>query len=371
MNVSMFEANIRIVGGLLSAFALSGDGRFVSKAYDMASRFLANFETVFPDNSVDLMKRLTMSDAQIRATPKAFEGERAVNIAQAGTLSLEFAYLSHIIKDPVFKERALGVIEALSQMSTTKPGLYPITIFPHLKAQPDDFYTVGGMGDSFYEYLFKYWVMTNKKDEMHLKMWNAAVNGIKEHLIQVRNRRSYIVQLHRGEPEPVMEHLACYLPGTLALAAYHQGNDDLLALAADLTDTCYQMYHRQAKGISPEKCKVPGLEPVEDQKHYLLRPEVVESIFLMWRVTRDIKYRQWGYEIALAIEKHCKISGGGYAGLADVSNTNNLAFNDRQESFFLAETLKYLFLLFGPDDVLPIDKWIFNTEAHPLPIIFH
>ena len=43
--------------------------------------------------------------------------------------------------------------------------------------------------------------------------------------------------------------------------------------------------------------------------------------------------------------------------------------NDVQESFFLAETLKYLYLLFADDSLLPLDQWVFNTEAHPLPVI--
>lgn len=42
--------------------------------------------------------------------------------------------------------------------------------------------------------------------------------------------------------------------------------------------------------------------------------------------------------------------------------------DDTQQSFFLAETLKYLFLLFSDDDVIPLDQYVFNTEAHPLPI---
>lgn len=110
------------------------------------------------------------------------------------------------------------------------------------------------------------------------------------------------------------------------------------------------------------------MEPLPGDAHYLLRPEVVESLFIMWRITKDPKYRRWGYEIALNIEKHCKVHSGGYAGLANVNGETG-AFNDRQESFFLAETLKYLFLLFGPDEILPLDKWVFNTEGHPLPII--
>lgn len=102
-------------------------------------------------------------------------------------------------------------------------------------------------------------------------------------------------------------------------------------------------------------------------KYWSQRPEVIESLFVMWRLTHDPKYRRWGLEIAQSIEKWSRIPSGGYAGISDITS-EPIIYNDRQESYFLAETLKYLYLLFGPDDLMPLDKWVFNTEAHPFPI---
>lgn len=99
-----------------------------------------------------------------------------------------------------------------------------------------------------------------------------------------------------------------------------------------------------------------------------MRPEVVESIFVMYRITKDPKYRQWGLEIAESIEKYAKVETGGYVGLRNV-NEVPVEQTDRQESFFLAETLKYLYLLFCSTDYVSLDEFVFNTEAHPLPII--
>ena len=94
------------------------------------------------------------------------------------------------------------------------------------------------------------------------------------------------------------------------------------------------------------------------------RPETVEALFYLYRLTKDPKYREWGWEIFQAFERSTKISSGGYAELRDA---NRGTFDDKMESFFLSETLKYLFLLFGDDDsVLSLDEWVFNTEAHPL-----
>ncbi|KDN37775.1 hypothetical protein RSAG8_09930, partial [Rhizoctonia solani AG-8 WAC10335] len=43
-------------------------------------------------------------------------------------------------------------------------------------------------------------------------------------------------------------------------------------------------------------------------------------------------------------------------------------WEDKQETFLLSETLKYLFLLFSDSTVLPLDEVVFNTEAHPFPV---
>jgi len=89
----------------------------------------------------------------------------------------------------------------------------------------------------------------------------------------------------------------------------------------------------------------------------------VESLFILYRITGDKKYQEWGYKIFLAIEKYCRTESA-YSGLNDVG-VQNPTFNDRMESFFLAETLKYLYLLFSPTHVIPLDEFVFNTEAHP------
>lgn len=102
--------------------------------------------------------------------------------------------------------------------------------------------------------------------------------------------------------------------------------------------------------------------------HNLLRPETVESLFYMYRFTKDKKYREWGWQIFRAFMKYTKIDGG-FSSINNVKSPSNPGFKDKLESFFLAETLKYLFLLFSDDPkLIPLDKYVFNSEAHPLPI---
>jgi len=100
---------------------------------------------------------------------------------------------------------------------------------------------------------------------------------------------------------------------------------------------------------------------------YMLRPETIESLFIAYRLTGDQRYRDHGWRIFQAIEKHCRVEAGGYATIINVDE-NPSRQEDKMETFFLSETLKYLYLLFESSDVIPLDRYVLNTEAHPLPI---
>ena len=91
----------------------------------------------------------------------------------------------------------------------------------------------------------------------------------------------------------------------------------------------------------------------------------------MYQITHDKKYQEYGWKIFQAFEKYTKVETGGYVSLNNVLNANNPRpgeGRDKMESFFLGETLKYLYLLFTDEQIIPLDKYVFNTEAHPLPI---
>lgn len=79
------------------------------------------------------------------------------------------------------------------------------------------------------------------------------------------------------------------------------------------------------------------------------------------------RYREWGWDIFEAFEKYTKVDSGGYTSLDDVTVVPPRR-RDKMETFFLGETLKYLYLLFGDNKMIPLDEFVFNTEAHPLPI---
>lgn len=187
-------------------------------------------------------------------------------------------------------------------------------------------------------------------------------------------------------------------------------------LARGLMKTCWGMYKVTKTGLAPEivwfevddvalqprgKDNTPSSSSNDDalwekdytinplDAHNLQRPETVESLFMMWRITQDTLYREWGWEIFQAFNKHTLVEDGeGYSSVNDV-NSVLPSMRDNMESFWLvsqihlskffprgradalfqAETLKYLYLLFSPEDLLPLKRVVFNTEAHVLPKI--
>ncbi|ETO30502.1 hypothetical protein RFI_06617 [Reticulomyxa filosa] len=178
------------------------------------------------------------------------------------------------------------------------------------------------------------------------------------------------------------DHLVCFLGGTLALSSLNTNNPNSQAhlnWGKELTKTCASIYFNNDKqGLAPEivyfhsqsdKSATKDFEIHHQDRFSLLRPETVESIFYLWRITHDEKYRKWGYEIFKNFRNNARVSNG-YASIDDVTvGKASINYRDSMESFFLAETMKYLYLLFCEDDFVGLDKYVFNTEAHPLPIL--
>jgi hypothetical protein len=99
----------------------------------------------------------------------------------------------------------------------------------------------------------------------------------------------------------------------------------------------------------------------------LLRPEAAESLFVLHQITGNPIYREWGWQMFLAINKYCRLPYG-FGAYPDVRSELRTP-DDNQESFFFAETLKYLYLLQSPTHDVSLQRIVFNTEAHPLRIL--
>ncbi|RHY02902.1 hypothetical protein DYB36_011278 [Aphanomyces astaci] len=205
-----------------------------------------------------------------------------------------------------------------------------------------------------------------------------SVTGIMDKLVG-RTKKSGWVFLGElevnGDLTPKMDHLVCFMPGMLALGYMHGMPSSHLDLAKALGRTCFEMYNQMASNLAPEIAYFNTVDDSNDiQVHAsdafnILRPETVESLMVLYRVTRDDTYREWGKVIFRAFEQHCRLPQGGYSSVNHVdSPAPNKFFRREMESFFMAETLKYFYLLFSDESVVPLDQFVFNTEAHPFPI---
>mmetsp|Transcript_29759 Transcript_29759/g.95703 ORF Transcript_29759/g.95703 Transcript_29759/m.95703 type:complete len:235 (+) Transcript_29759:253-957(+) len=233
------------------------------------------------------------------------------------------------------------------------------------------------MGDSYYEYLLKMWIQGGKTQAVrrYLNMWERSMDQMIDQLVQYSSPGgyAYVAERKNGRLYRKMDHLACFVPGMLALGApdVPKKADKYMKVAGEIMRTCYQFYKMQPTGLSAEMYNFPeNGDMVSGAHHNLLRPETVESLTIMWRRTGNNIFREWGWEIFQSFEKHCRVPTGGYAGIKDVRKPVPVQ-DDTMQSFWLAETMKYFYLLFSSDEVISLDEWVFNTEAHPLKIIKH
>ncbi|KAI1303826.1 glycoside hydrolase family 47 protein [Xylaria venustula] len=415
-DVNTFETTIRMLGGLLSAHYLTTklpdaasrrDSVYLAKAIELADRLLPAYESRsgIPYASVHLSKAkglISHADGGSSST------------AEAGTLQLEMKYLSYLTGNDTYWRKAERVMKALDDNHASN-GLVPIFVHPESGRFTSREIRLGSRGDSYYEYLVKQFLQTSGQEPVYQGMWEEALDGIQKHLITTTKHSGlkFVAELPQGIGEPLspkMDHLVCFLPGLIALGAtrghtlakartwpsWDDKKENQIQLARDLTKTCWGMYAVTKTGLAPEiawfHAKEEDLRPAPGDRltaptrdslsawkkdyivkpldaHNLQRPETVESLFIMWRITEDPIYREWGWKIFKAFEKHTKLSERqGYTSVNDV-NAVPPPPRDNMESFWLAETLKYLYLLFSPNDFLPLTEVVFNTEAHIFPVL--
>lgn len=361
---SVFETTIRVVGGLLSAYDLSEDKVFLEKARDIADRLLPAWNTPsgIPYNVINL--------ARGNAHNPGWTGGNSI-LADSGTEQVEFIALSQRTGDPKYQQKVENVISAINR-TFPDDGLLPIYINPHSGTSSYSAITFGAMGDSFYEYLLKVWIQGNKTAAVrpYREMWERSMKGLLS-LIRKTTPSSftYICEKSGHSLTDKMDELACFAPGMLALGSFGYGPEEsqkFLTLAEELAWTCYNFYQSTPTKLAGENYFFhAGQDMSVGTSWNILRPETVESLFYLWRLTGNKTYKEWGWNIFQAFEKNSRIESG-YVGLKDV---NSGVKDNMMQSFFLAETLKYLYLLFSPSSVISLDEWVFNTEAHPIRIV--
>ncbi|MDE2496676.1 MAG: glycoside hydrolase family 47 protein [Xanthomonadaceae bacterium] len=338
IDVKVFEINIRLLGGLLSGYQLTHDPVLLKKAEDLGTRLLPAFDspTGLPYRFVNLRT------GKVHGTVS--------NPAETGTLILEFGTLGKLTGKPVFYAKAKRALIATFERRS-KIGLVGAGINVETGAWTDTDSSISGGIDSYYEYLWKCWRLFGDKD--CLRMWKASISAANRYLADDFHGELWYghADMNTGR-RTATEYgaLDAFFPGLLALSGD-------VKRAARLQDSSFRMWNLY--GIEPEVLDYRAMKIAYDG--YALRPEIVESTFYLHHYTHDPKYLGMGRTMFDDFVKYCR-SDAGYAALKSVVTKQQ---KDDMESFVLAETFKYYWLLFHPQS-LDFNAVTFNTEAHLL-----
>ncbi|KAF1976193.1 seven-hairpin glycosidase [Bimuria novae-zelandiae CBS 107.79] len=425
--VDSFETTIRYLGGLVSLVDLYDAGvipedvitkeardTILEQAVALANALAPAYDTPtgMPWPRIDFTASKGVLDPPASSPKNAKHKNSAIGPARAGSSILENRVLTRLTGDPIYARNSTLAWAPLvwSKWLRTYSGLVdaPIDIITGEPVGRQRHWDAGH--DSYYEYLMKITLLAPPFDpylEQYKEQFVKAARSLRENYASrsasAPNHTMQHLYLARGHEKWFINrqsHLACFAPGTLLLASKFYGKEyeNLGLFAVALLEGCRHTYDSTPSKIGPEAWSwIPKFgydEPVyspttrrakeewrasgfwSTDTQYKGRPEYIESLFYAYRITGESRFREWAWDAFVAIDKHCKAPYG-YAQLADVyrvdpgqwSGDGKDRWTDMQESFWAAETLKYLWLTFSNANVASLDRWVFSTEGHPFRMI--
>ena len=338
-------------------------------------------------------------------------------IAEIGSLTLEFTRLSQLTGDPKFYDaiqRITDVFEA-AQSKTYIPGLWPVLLMGKSLIFKDTTFTLGAMADSLYEYFPKQHMLLGGLTQQYKNMYEGAIIALQQNLffrpmipdnddILISGSGRWDEKSQKLIRDPQGQHLGCFAGGMVAIGTKLFDRPDELTVARKLVDGCIWAYDSMITGIMPETfhsipCEdpadctwdlkkwhdaialrqrdteatskmssvdrlryfietrrlIPGYFAIGDRR-YILRPEAIESVFILYRLTGDKYLQEAAWRMFQAIEKHTRTEIA-HAAIDDVT-VETPQKDNRMESFWLAETLKYFNLVFSTPDVVSLDEYV-------------
>ncbi|KAE9966406.1 hypothetical protein BLS_007029 [Venturia inaequalis] len=421
--LNVFETTIRYLGGLLAAYDIS-EGKYpilLAKAIAIGDMLYLAFDT--PDRMP--IARWNWRDNLSGAAQSA--GTMVLS-AEIGSMTLEFTRLSQLTGNPKYYDAVQRIMDHLqaAQKRTAIPGLWPLAFNVYeLNFYKGSTFTMGGMADSLYEYIPKEYLMLGGLAHQYQDMYENFIEAAKKYLffrpLTPDNRHVLIsgtVQASSSSAPTLNtegQHLTCFVGGIVGIASRIFNRPQDLETAKKLVEGCIWAYESTPSGIMPEIFKAvkcydaencpwseeewysaivreapfvdstvpeakmtiteraeeiiketllpPGFTQVRDTR-YILRPEAIESVFILYRITGDTRYQDIAWQMFTSIDRVCKTEIS-YAAIHTVLEKDPPPA-DSSESFWMAETLKYFYLIFSEPDVISLDDYVFNTEAHPL-----
>ena len=362
--VNVFETNIRHLGGLLAAYELSGDKRLLNKAKEVGEMLYHAFDT--PNHMP-----ITRWEFHAAGEGKLQLADPQVLLAEIGSMSMEFTRLSQLTGDPKWYDAVTRVTKELEKQQdhTKLPGLWPIVVNARkMDFAEDNAFTLSSMADSTYEYLGKMHALLGGQDPAYKKMYEKAMTAAIEHVLYRPMTPDDSDMLGSGFvrvegttvfTDPELQHLGCYTGGMFALGGKIFAKEDHVAIGRKLTDTCVWAYKNNPAGIMPEvshlvKCAnttechwdekkwhaditsradlqkeadplrniaglrlPPGFASIEDRR-YILRPEAIESVFMLYRISGEQSWQAAGWYMWTSIMRVTDTDIGN-AALLDIS----------------------------------------------------
>ena len=317
--INLFEVTIRYLGGLLAAYDLSQESVLLRKAVELGDTLYATFDTPnrLPSHWLNYG----------RAKAGTQTADTLMSIAAGGTLCLEFTRLSQITGDPKYYDATerLKLMFHRLQNDTDVPGLWTHDINYYKEELINSRFSLGGGADSMYEYLPKMHQLLSGMDPQYEQMATTSLQAAKDWLLfkpmtikdeDILLPGSGIMSQGVKDFSTEAEHLACFAGGMYALAGKLLANQDFVHTGARLTSGCVWLYDVMPGKIMAENQQLhacesktgpceydpkffkgylseglpPGLVACRS-KHYSSRPEAIESVYYMWRITRDQKWR--------------------------------------------------------------------------------
>ncbi|GJC78840.1 mannosyl-oligosaccharide 1,2-alpha-mannosidase MNS1 [Colletotrichum liriopes] len=399
--VNTFETNIRYLGGLMAAYDLSRRPVLLDKAVELGNMLYGAFNTEHR-MPVDF---INFNDAK---TGKGLIVEGSVVSASPGTLSLEMTRLSQLTGDPKYYDAVAKVMDLFhdGQQKTKLPGMWPMFVsMSNRDVVSGSTFTIAGCADSLYEYLPKMIALLGGREPKYQAMTENFLKAANESLFfrpMLPGEENVLISgnVNVGNDgdkilDPESEHLACFIGGIYALAGRLLGREEWVEVGGRLTLGCYYAYQAMPTGMMPERFNMIACEQRGDCKwdedkwdagkklrpeykehlpkgfttakdpRYILRPEAIESVFVLYRITGQRGFQEAAWEMWKAVSNGTLVDLGNAAVLDVTRKQDPLPKEDYMESFWLAETLKYFYLVFSPPDLISLDDYVLNTEAHP------
>ncbi|GJC85861.1 endoplasmic reticulum mannosyl-oligosaccharide 1,2-alpha-mannosidase [Colletotrichum liriopes] len=393
-SANIFETTIRHLGGLLSAYDMSGEAALLEKAKELGDMLYMGFDT--PNRIPGFW--MNFDDAK-KGTQLAGSHDPS---ASPCSLSLEFTHLSQLTGDMKYFDAVNRVTRFLerTQYQSKLPGMWPRMInFQEERVDTDNRFSLGALADSLYEYLPKMYTLLGGLDKTYEKMYVGAMAIVEQHLLfrpMTEDNADILFAgdafVHPDRVDHVAEgqHLSCFVGGMLGLGGKLFAIDNHVDLGERVARGCAWAYDAMPAGVMPEifnliacfstteKCQWDdkkweqegdkrlrkGFKNARDPK-YILRPEAIESVFLLYRMTGQQDLQDIAWYMFQSVMKATETEFANSA-IADVTvPPDQTQKTDSMESFWLSETLKYYYLIFSSPELISLDEYVFNTEAHP------